>query len=519
MIEIDHVSQVFRTSGRQDHLALSDISLTIEDGAFVSILGPSGCGKSTLLYIVGGFVNPTGGVAKVKGKPITGPGPDRGPVFQEFALFPWKSVLGNVMYGPRQQGVKHDEAEAQSRRLIEMVGLKGFEHFYPKELSGGMKQRVALARTLAYHPAVLLMDEPFGALDAHTRTRLQNDLLNIWERDRKTVLFVTHSVEEAVFLSDKVVVMTRSPGRIKEIVDIGLPRPAPPGRAVAGSALSEIRRRYRAHDRRHQRRRAAPMMTARALVSRSAPLLACLGLLGVWQVAALILNNDSFPTALEAIRAIPSILGDKESLINILASLRRMAIGFGLAVAVSIPLGLMMGRSRAVASFFNPLLMVIYPVPKAALMPIIMLWLGVGDVAKTLVIFLGVSLPVIYHSFQGAKAVEEKMLWSGAAMGLSAAQRMIRIVLPAALPEILTGCRTGLVLALITMVTSEMIARQSGAGNILFNALDMGQYDTVFAMIIIIGAMGIGLDAAFEKMRARLVKWSEPRFDLPLSFS
>ena len=180
-----------------------------------------------------------------------------------------------------------------------------------------------------------------------------------------------------------------------------------------------------------------------------------------------------------------------------------MAIGFGVAVAVSIPLGLMMGRSRAVASFFNPLLMVIYPVPKAALMPIIMLWLGVGDVAKMLVIFLGVSLPVIYHSFQGAKAVEEKMLWSGAAMGLSAAQRMMRIVLPAALPEILTGCRTGLVLALITMVTSEMIARQSGAGNILFNALDMGQYDTVFAMIIIIGAMGIGLDAAFEKLRAQ----------------
>jgi NitT/TauT family transport system permease protein len=261
------------------------------------------------------------------------------------------------------------------------------------------------------------------------------------------------------------------------------------------------------------------MMTVRIWVARAAPLLAVIGLLGIWQIAALILNTDSFPTALDALRAIPSILGDKESLINILASLRRMAVGFGLAVIVSIPLGLMMGRSRGVASFFNPLLMVIYPVPKAALMPIIMLWLGVGDIAKTLVIFLGVSLPVIYHSFQGAKAVEEKMLWSGAAMGLSAAQRMVRIVLPAALPEILTGCRTGLVLALITMITSEMIARQSGAGNILFNALDMGQYDTVYAMIIVVGAMGIGLDAAFERMRGRLVRWSEPRFDIPLSFS
>jgi NitT/TauT family transport system permease protein len=261
------------------------------------------------------------------------------------------------------------------------------------------------------------------------------------------------------------------------------------------------------------------MISPAAMAKRAAPVLACIGLLAVWQVASLALKNDSFPTAIEAIRAIPEILGDKESLINILASLRRMAIGFGIAVLVSIPLGLLMGRSRAVEAFFNPLLMVIYPVPKAALMPIIMLWLGVGDITKTLVIFLGVSLPVIYHSFEGAKAVEEKMLWSGAAMGLSPLQRLVRIVLPAALPEILTGCRTGLVLALITMITSEMIARQSGAGNILFNALDMGQYDTVYAMIIVVGAMGIALDAVFERVRARLVRWSEPQFDMPLSFS
>lgn len=261
------------------------------------------------------------------------------------------------------------------------------------------------------------------------------------------------------------------------------------------------------------------MISPAALVKRGAPVLACIGLLAMWQVASLALKNDGFPTALDAIRAIPDILGDKESLINILASLRRMAIGFGIAVMVSIPLGLLMGRSRAIAAFFNPLLMVIYPVPKAALMPIIMLWLGVGDITKTLVIFLGVSLPVIYHSFEGAKAVEEKMLWSGAAMGLSPLQRLVRIVLPAALPEILTGCRTGLVLALITMITSEMIARQSGAGNILFNALDMGQYDTVYAMIIIVGAMGISLDAVFERVRATLVRWSEPQFDMPLSFS
>jgi len=178
-----------------------------------------------LLYVVGGFVPPSSGKVLVNGKAVTGPGPDRGPVFQEFALFPWKTVLGNVMYGLREQGVPKTQAESKARSLISLVHLGGYEDFYPKQLSGGMKQRVAIARTLAYGPKILLMDEPFGALDAHTRTGLQRELLEIWERDRKTVLFVTHSVEEAVFLADRVVVLTRSPGRIKAMIDIDLPRP------------------------------------------------------------------------------------------------------------------------------------------------------------------------------------------------------------------------------------------------------------------------------------------------------
>jgi NitT/TauT family transport system ATP-binding protein len=225
MIEIEDVSKTFETKRDRRHLAIADVSLAVAAGEFVSILGPSGCGKSTLLYIVGGFVTPSTGSVVVNGRPITGPGPDRGPVFQEFALFPWKNVLGNVMYGLERRGAPKAEAQKRARELLALVHLSGYEKFYPKELSGGMKQRVALARTLAYGPSILLMDEPFGALDAQTRTRLQNDLLDIWERDRKTVLFVTHSVEEAVFLSDRVAVMTRSPGRIKEIISIALPRP------------------------------------------------------------------------------------------------------------------------------------------------------------------------------------------------------------------------------------------------------------------------------------------------------
>jgi NitT/TauT family transport system ATP-binding protein len=224
-IEIERLSKAFATAARGTHLALSDISMVVEEGQFIAIVGPSGCGKSTLLYVVGGFVAPTTGRVCVVGKPVTGPGPDRGPVFQEFALFPWKTVLGNVSYGLLQRGVAKQEALARARALIELVHLTGYEHFYPKELSGGMKQRVAIARTLAYGPRILLMDEPFGALDALTRNRLQNELLEIWERDRKTVMFVTHSVDEAVFLSDRVFIMSRSPGRIKCVIDIALPRP------------------------------------------------------------------------------------------------------------------------------------------------------------------------------------------------------------------------------------------------------------------------------------------------------
>jgi NitT/TauT family transport system permease protein len=240
------------------------------------------------------------------------------------------------------------------------------------------------------------------------------------------------------------------------------------------------------------------------------PLLACLGLLALWELAARVFQISGLPPAHEALRQLPAILGDREALFHIFDSLRRMAIGFALGLAFAIPLGLLMGRSRLVAAFFNPLLMTIYPVPKAALMPIIMLWLGIGDASKTLVIFLGVSLPVIYHSYQGARAVEEKMLWSAAAMGLGPLQRLVRIVLPASLPEIFVGLRTGLVLALITMVTSEMIARQAGVGNILFNSLDMALYDTVYATILVIGAMGFVLDVAFERLRAWAVAWAEP---------
>ncbi|MFA7394313.1 MAG: ABC transporter ATP-binding protein [Pigmentiphaga sp.] len=225
LIEIEGLRKQFDAPGGQSHIALEGIDLAVREGEFVSILGPSGCGKSTLLYMVGGFIAPSAGRIRVAGTAVDRPGPDRGPVFQEFALFPWKTVLQNVMYGLRVQNVPKAMARARAMALLDMVNLGPYADFFPKQLSGGMRQRVAIARTLAYEPRILLMDEPFGALDAHTRTNLQNELLGIWERDRKTVLFVTHGVDEAVFLSDRIVVMSASPGRVDEIVVVDLPRP------------------------------------------------------------------------------------------------------------------------------------------------------------------------------------------------------------------------------------------------------------------------------------------------------
>ncbi len=226
-IGIDRVSHVYRPARGRAVLALDDVSLAVGDREFVALLGPSGCGKSTLLYLLGGFLPVEQGMIRVDGNAIAGPGPDRGIVFQHFALFPWKTVLQNVLYGLEKQGLPREERNLRAREFIELVGLGGFEDSYPAQLSGGMRQRAAIARTLAVDPQILLMDEPFGALDAQTRSLMQGELLRIWQRSRKTVIFVTHDVQEAVFLAERIAVMSARPGHIKEIVETRFDRDDP----------------------------------------------------------------------------------------------------------------------------------------------------------------------------------------------------------------------------------------------------------------------------------------------------
>jgi NitT/TauT family transport system ATP-binding protein len=227
MIEVDGLSHTYRTLDGREVSALDNISLAVADREFVALLGPSGCGKSTLLYLLGGFLPIERGAIRLNGAPISGPGPDRGIVFQHFALFPWKTVRGNVLYGLEKMGLPRAERESRANAFIEMVGLSAFAESYPSQLSGGMKQRAAIARTLAVDPSTLLMDEPFGALDAQTRALMQSELLRIWRGSPKSVVFVTHDVQEAVYLAERIIVMSPRPGRIKAIVDAKFDRGDP----------------------------------------------------------------------------------------------------------------------------------------------------------------------------------------------------------------------------------------------------------------------------------------------------
>lgn len=229
-IQFRHVSKTFqvrnenavgaRGSALQTFTALQDVTLDVAPGEFVVLVGPSGCGKSTLLDLLGGLTRPTTGDILLDGKTIDGPGLDRGIVFQQYALFPWRTALENVAFGLETKGVSAKERRDIARSFLELVGLSGFENRHPHELSGGMKQRVAIARSLAYDPEVLMMDEPFAALDAQTRESLQGELLRIWEHTGKTIIFITHGIDEAVFLGQRVAVMTSRPGRIKQVIDI-----------------------------------------------------------------------------------------------------------------------------------------------------------------------------------------------------------------------------------------------------------------------------------------------------------
>ncbi|WP_202424454.1 ABC transporter ATP-binding protein [Duganella levis] len=251
-IVVSQVNKVFQTAEREV-AALKDINLEIPQGQFVCLLGPSGCGKSTLLNAVAGFAPPSSGTITADGKLVTAPGPERGMVFQEYALFPWMTVADNVAFGLQIKGQPKEQINATVDKLLTMLSLQDFRNRYPKDLSGGMRQRVAIARVLALDSPIMLMDEPFGALDALTRRNLQDELLRIWAELKKTIIFVTHSIEEAIYLADRIVVMTYRPGTVKRDLLVDLPRLRDPAAAEFNALKRELGQLVMEEQQRHHR--------------------------------------------------------------------------------------------------------------------------------------------------------------------------------------------------------------------------------------------------------------------------
>ncbi|WP_256840599.1 ABC transporter ATP-binding protein [Ornithinimicrobium faecis] len=241
MITIENVGHRFTSERRGETVALQDVNLTINKNEFITIIGPSGCGKTTLMRAVGGLVVPTEGTVAIDGQRVTGPHQQSAIVFQNFALLPWETVINNVAFGLELKGISKSERLERAKSYIDKVGLAGFEDKYPRELSGGMQQRVGLARALSVQTPILLMDEPFGALDQQTRRYMQEELLDIWQQDQRTVIFVTHDMEEAVLLGDRVVLMSARPGKIEEVIDVNLPRPRNAEAAEHSPELLEVK--------------------------------------------------------------------------------------------------------------------------------------------------------------------------------------------------------------------------------------------------------------------------------------
>ncbi|HWK45928.1 MAG TPA: ABC transporter permease subunit [Stellaceae bacterium] len=254
---------------------------------------------------------------------------------------------------------------------------------------------------------------------------------------------------------------------------------------------------------------------SKSLAERLGPLLVIIGLFLVWQAVGMMIGEDYFPTPIALIPAMRTLLSDGDIWGDLGHSLWRLAMGFLLAIVTAAPLGIVAGRSKAVRDFITPLLSLFYPIPKAALIPIFMLWFGAGDLSKILIIYLSVTLPIVYHGQQGARSVDDKLIWSAQAMGTGRLGLLLRVVLPAALPELLLGVRVALVIGLIVMITSEMIVRQNGLGYYLFNSMDMAQYKLTYLVIVIVGALGLVLDFGFELIRQRLTFWS-PRQREPM---
>jgi NitT/TauT family transport system ATP-binding protein len=512
LLEIRDLTKVY---GAQ--VVLERASLSVGRNEFVCLLGPSGCGKTTLLRIVAGLAEADAGAVLVDGRAVKGPGPERSMVFQNYGLLPWRTVRRNVELGLEMRGRPEAERRAAAEAAIRKVGLADFEAYYPHQISGGMQQRTGLARALSKDPKILLMDEPFAAVDMQTREHLQEELLRIWNTTETTVLFVTHSVEEAVYLGDRVVVMAARPGRVRAEVAIDLPRPRYASDVKASPRFAELCGQLRGFLRDDSDPKPAVVQSFSKTKSRfritdypnavrTASLAATLGA-WEWYGRGVDPIFFSYPTAILA--AVPAMLAKGELQAAASLTLQGLAAGFALAVLLGIALGLLMGRYRLVDQLLDVQVSALYSTPNVALIPLIILWFGLGMTAKIFIVFLAAFFPIVVNTYGGVRNVSRGLVEIAQAEGASEPQIFGKIILPASLPFIMAGVRLAVGRAVVGMIVAEMFTAMTGLGGSIVYFGNAFATDKLFVVIILLALLGVGLTEAVKFLERQLAPWKE----------
>jgi len=537
LIEIKGVGKVFETEEGSVR-ALKDVSFNVREGEFLSIIGPSGCGKTTLLRIIGGLVEQTEGEIVFKKGTIEDLHRNCGFVFQDPTLLPWRDVLGNILLplevargGKRDKGEgnsERDEEKKKVKELLAMVELEGFEHFYPRELSGGMKQRVAIARALAQDPLILLMDEPFGALDEMTRGRMNFELLRIWKETGKTVIFVTHSIPEAVLLSERVVVLSERPGTVKDIIDIKFDERNPSiiETEEFNKYVQKVRKALGAYtdgkihigaDLKREDVRPVRKFEDFVPVPKFTPFLYIMYIfvfllfISAWKAVTFIFRIPPFllPPPEDVFTEYVTLLVNRLLLVHTYVTLYETITGFLAGSAIGMLLGYPLAKSRRLERILSPYIVAAQTAPKIALAPLIVIWLGFGIASKFFLVALIVFFPIFVNMITGVRSVDRNLLELMKSTGASKFDIFWKIEIPSSLPMLFAGYKTGITLAVIGAVVGEFVGANAGLGYLTIYAAGLMDTTQVFVAIFQLTLLGISLYALISFIEKKLMPWYE----------
>ena len=531
LIEVKNLGMTFEAE-KNPVRALQNVSFNVKEGEFLSIIGPSGCGKTTLLTIIGGLLKQTEGEVIFKKGTVTELHKNSGFVFQDPTLLPWRKVFGNILL-PLEVAKKDlgAEEEKKVKDLLAMVDLTGFENSYPNELSGGMKQRVAIARALAQDPLVLLMDEPFGALDEITRGRMNFELLRIWKETGKTVIFVTHSIPEAVLLSDRIVILSERPGTVKEVLDIKLKRERDMSIIETeefSKYVQKVRKALGAYTngRIHINAKAAkgeevkppkrledfiPAPKISTLTLYAMYIVVFLLAIGIWKGLTSLFHIPSFllPPPEDVFFEYISLLMNGLLLKHTYVTLYETITGFLAGAAIGMLLGYPLAKSRKLERILSPYIVAAQTAPKIALAPLIVIWLGFGLSSKFFLVALIVFFPIFVNMITGMRSVDMNLLELMKSTGASKFDIFKKIEMPSSLPMLFAGFKTGITLAVIGAVVGEFVGANAGLGYLTIYAAGLMDTTQVFVAILQLTVLGIVLYALVSFIGKKLMPWHE----------